>query len=184
MSDYSFLYPKTLGLMKGLVDLIKSDEVEKKSLNLVVKKNVEDLVRVLLSEGFHRLKICENKKPMQIGRGFTKMIDKTWEMHVRLIDMKEGLVAIQGEVEISRKYIQHIMSRRAPIIYEIVNILKKNGIDYNIWNNQINDYVSKIFDDHQIKLKGRSFLIPWIPTCIIGPTVGFWFLVRFLYFIS
>ena len=98
--------------------------------------------------------------------------------------MKEGLVAIQGEVEISRRYIQHLMSRRSPIIYEIVNILKKNGIDYNIWNNQINDYVSKIFDNHQIKLKGRSFLIPWIPTCIIGPAVGLWFLVRFLYFIT
>ncbi|MEM2761038.1 MAG: hypothetical protein QXW73_09665, partial [Nitrososphaerales archaeon] len=152
----------------------------KESLNLVVKKNTEDIVRILISEGFHKLKFCENKKPMQIGNGFTKMLDRTWEIHVRLIEMKEGLVAIQGEIEISRRYIQHIVSNRAPAIYEIANILKKNGIDYNIWNSKINDYVSSILDNHHIKLKGIPFLIPWIPACIIGPSVGLWFLLRFL----
>ncbi|MEM3083722.1 MAG: hypothetical protein QXU32_06305 [Nitrososphaerales archaeon] len=180
MSDYSLLYPKTVGLMKGLVDLIRSEDVNKESLNLVVKKNTEDIVRILISEGFHKLKFCENKKPMQIGNGFTKMLDRTWEIHVRLIEMKEGLVAIQGEIEISRRYIQHIVSNRAPAIYEIANILKKNGIDYNIWNSKINDYVSSILDNHHIKLKGIPFLIPWIPACIIGPSVGLWFLLRFL----
>ncbi len=180
VSDYSLLYPKTVGLMKGLIDLIKHDEVHKESLNLVVKKNTEDIVRILMSEGFHRLKFCENKKPMQIGSGFTKMLDRTWEIHVRLIDMKEGLVAIQGEVEISRRYVQHIVSSRAPAIYEIANILKKYGIDYSIWNSKINDYVSSILDNHQIKLKGARFLVPWIPACIMGPSIGMWFLLRFL----
>jgi len=179
VSDYSLLYPKTIGLMKGLVDLIKREDVRKESLILVVRKNTEDLIRILFSEGFHKLKFCENKKPMQIGSGFTKMLDRTWEMHIRLIDMKEGLVAIQGEVEISRKYIQHVVSSRAPVIYEIASMLKKNGIDYNIWNSKINDYVSNIIDDHHIKLKGIPFLIPWIPACIIGPSVGMWFVLRF-----
>jgi len=180
VSDYSLLYPKTVGLMKGLIDLIRSDEVGKESLNLVVRKSAEDIIRILVSEGFHRLKICENKKPMQIGSGFTKMLDRSWEIHVRLIEMKEGFVAIQGEVEISRRYIQHIMSSRAPVIYEIANILKKNGVDYSIWNSKINDYVSNILDNHQIKLKGIPFLVPWIPACIIGPSTGLWFLLRFL----
>ena len=183
VSDYSLLYPKTVGLVKGLVDLIKRDEVQRESLNLVVKKSAEDIIRILASEGFHKLKICENKKPMQIGSGFTKMLDRTWEIHIRLIDMKEGFVSIQGEVEISRRYIQHIVSSRAPVIYEIANMLKKNGIDYSIWNSKINDYVSNILDNHQIKLKGRAFLIPWIPPCIIGPSVGMWFLLRFLGFL-
>ncbi|MFQ5940966.1 MAG: hypothetical protein ACE5KA_04630 [Nitrososphaerales archaeon] len=180
MSDYSLLYPKTVGLMKGLIDLIRSEEVKKESLTLLVRKNAEDIIRILISEGFHRLKICENKKPMQIGSGFTKMLDRTWEMHVRLIDMKEGFVSIQGEVEISRRYIQHIVGSRTPVIYEIVKILKKNGIDYSIWHTKINDYVSNIVDNHQIKLKGIPFLIPWIPSCIIGPSVGMWFLLRFI----
>ncbi len=180
MSDYSLVYPKTIGLMKGLIDLIKKDEVWKESLNLLVRKSAEDIVRILISDGFHRLKFCERKKPMQIGGGFTKMLDRTWEMHVRLIEMKEGLVAIQGEVEISRRYIQHVVSRRTPVIYEIVNILKKNSIDYSIWNSKINDYVSNILDNHQIKLKGKPFLIPWMLPCIIGPSVGMWFLLRFL----
>lgn len=180
VSDYSVLYPKTIGLMRGLVDFIRSEDVDKESLNLVVKKNVEDIVRILMAEGFHKLKFCENKRPMQIGSGFTKMLDRTWEIHVRLIEMKEGFVAIQGEVEISRRYIQHVVSTRAPVIYEIANMLKKNGVDYRIWNSKINDYVSNILDNHQIKLKGKPFLIPWIPSCIIGPSVGMFFLLRFL----
>ena len=166
--------------MRGLIDLIKNDEVHMESLNLIVRKKVEDMVRILLSEGFHRLKFCESKKPMQIGGGFTKMLDRTWEIHVRLIDMKEGLVAIQGEIEISRRYVQHIVSSRTPVIYELVNILKKNSIDYSIWNSKINDYVANIFDNHQIKMKGIKVPVPWIPVCIIFPSIGLWFLLRYL----
>jgi hypothetical protein len=81
------------------------------------------------------------------------MLIKPWELHVRLLDLhQQGLIAIQAEVEISRKYIQHIRSVRAPVIYEIETILKKHKIEYKIWNAKVRDYITNIFDNHQIKL--------------------------------
>jgi len=180
VSDYSLLYPKTVGLMQGLIHFIKRDEIEKESLYLVVRNNAEDIIRILRSEGFHKLHFCEFKKPTQIGSGFTKMLTKGWEMHVRLIDMKEGWIAIQGEVEISRRYIQHMFSQRSPVVHELAEMLKKNGIDYKIWNEKLNEYVSHIVDNHHINLKGRAGLLPWIPTCVVGSSLGLWSLLRFL----
>jgi len=180
VSDYSLLYPKTVGLMKGFMHFIKRDEIDKESLSLVVRNSAEEIIRILHSEGFHKLLFCENKKPFQIGNGFTKMLNRTWEMHVRLIDMKEGWIAIQGEVEISRRYIQHMFSQRAPVVYEIANILKKNGIDYKIWNEKVNEYVLHVIDNHQIRLRGIPGPLPWIPTCVICSSFGLWGLLRFL----
>ncbi len=180
VSDYSLLYPKTVGLMRGLMHFIKRDEIEDESLCLVVRNNAEEIVRMLRSEGFHKLLFCEHKKPLQIGNGFTKMLNRTWEMHVRLIDMKEGWIAIQGEIEISRRYFQHMFSQRAPVLYEIANILKKNGVDYKIWSEKVNEYISNVVDNHQVKLKGIPGLLPWIPTCVVSSAYGLWFLLRFL----
>lgn len=180
VSDYSLLYPRTVGLMRGLMHLIRRDEIENESLCLVVRNSAEEIVRILHSEGFHKLVFCEHKKPFQIGSGFTKMLNRTWEMHVRLIDMKDGLIAIQGEVEISRRYIQHMFSQRAPVVYEIANILKKNGIDYKIWNDKLNEYISHVIDNHNIKLRGIPALLPWMPTCVIASGYSVWYLLRFL----
>jgi hypothetical protein len=180
VSDYAVLYPKTVGLVRGFMHLIKRDEIEGESLYLVVKNNAEDIIHMLRAEGFHKLMFCEHKKPLQIGNGFTKMLNRTWEMHVRLIQMKEGWIAIQGEVEISRRYVQHMFSQRSPVLYELANMLKKNGIDYRIWSEKVNEYVSSVVDDHHIKLKGIPALLPWIPTCTIGSALGLWGLLRFL----
>jgi len=94
--------------------------------------------------------------------------------------LKEDLLALNGEVEISRRYIQHIFSSRASVLYELTSILKRNQIDYKIWNASINDYVSKIIDDHQIRLRGIPLLVPWVPSCIVGGGYGLFHLLRFL----
>ncbi|MER3407858.1 MAG: hypothetical protein C4292_03565, partial [Nitrososphaera sp.] len=62
------------------------------------------------------------------------------------------MIAIQAEVEISRRYIQHIRSVRAPVIYEIESILKKHKIECKIWNAKIRTYITKVIDNHEIKL--------------------------------
>jgi hypothetical protein len=83
-------------------------------------------------------------------------------MHVRLLEMQQGLIAIQAEVEISRKYIQHIRSVRSPVIYEIESILKKHSIEYKIWNQKVRRYITSVIDNHQITLNAPKMLpIPW-----------------------
>ncbi len=184
MVDYTVLYPRRISLVKGLVHLIKRDEVIREGpLYIIVGKSIKEMEEVLKIEGFHRLVFCENRRREQIGRGFTKMLNKGWEMHLRFLSMKglkDECIAISGEIEISRKYIQHIFSARAAVLYEIASILKKNSIDYKIWNANINDYVSKIIDNQQIRLRGIPILIPWIPSCVVGGGYGLFHLLRFL----
>jgi uncharacterized FAD-dependent dehydrogenase len=127
----------------------------------MVKIKKEDLIKTLFAEGFKNVKF-ENKKPTQIGNGFSKKLKAPWEMHLRLLDLQQGLIAIKAEVEISRRYIQHIGSVRAPVVYEIESILKKHKIEYNIWNEKLRDYITHIVDNHQIKLQGpRLHAMPW-----------------------
>src|ERR687896_2166038 len=156
MSEFLTSYPRRISVVKGLHDFIRHEEIELDHLSLMVKIKKDEIIKALITEGFRRVKF-ENKKPMQIGSGFTKRLCKPWEMHVRLLDLQQGLIAIQAEVEISRKYIQHIRSVRAPVIYEIESILTRHRIEYKIWNAKVRDYISNIIDNHQIKLNSPKF---------------------------
>src|SRR5919199_5627518 len=172
MSEFLTSYPRRINVLKGLQDFIHREEIELDHLSLMVKIKKDEIINTLVSEGFRRVKF-ENKKRTQIGSGFTKRLSKPWEMHVRLLDMQQGLIAIQAEVEISRKYIQHIRSARAPVIYEIESILKKHSIEYKIWNGKVRDYIQNIIDNHQIRLKAPKLpAIPWIPMLSFGITVA------------
>ncbi len=161
MSEFLTSYPRTMNIVKGLQDFIRREEIELDHLSLMVRMKKDEIVRTLVQEGFRRVRL-ENRKPSQIGHGFAKRLSKPWEMHVRLLEMNQGLIAIQAEVEISRRYIQHIRSVRAPVIYEIESILKKHKIEYQIWNARLRQYIANVIDNHQIRLNApRMPAMPW-----------------------
>ena len=151
-----------MNVVKGLQDLIRHEEIELDQLYIAVRMKKDDIIRTLTSEGFKKVKL-ENKMTSQIGSGFAKSLSKPWEMHVRLVDIhQQGLIAIRGEVEVSRRYIQHLTSVRCPVIYGLESILKKHSIEYRIWNSKVRDYISQIIDDHQITLFApRLPAMPW-----------------------
>ncbi len=179
MGEYLISYPKKVNI-QGILDMIKHEDLENDTLYVVVKSNVNDIINILKKEGFHRLKLCEKKKPAQIGNGFTKMVTRTWEMHIRLLDLKNGLIALHAEIEISRRYIQHLVSNRSPLLYELTNLLKKHGVDYKIWNTKFNTYISNILEDQKVRLRNRLIPLPWIPISSILSTLGMWGLLRIL----
>ncbi|HEV8405247.1 MAG TPA: hypothetical protein VGQ13_05000 [Nitrososphaera sp.] len=161
MSEFLTSYPKTISIVKGLQNFIRKEEIQLDHLSLMVKTKRDEIVKALMLEGFKLVKL-ENKKPTQIGHGFSKRLTKPWEMHVRLLEVQQGLIAIQAEVEISRRYIQHIRSVRSPVIYEIESILKKHRIEYQIWHAKLKQYITNVIDNHQITLNApRLPAIPW-----------------------
>ncbi|TLY04569.1 MAG: hypothetical protein E6K92_02895 [Thaumarchaeota archaeon] len=161
MSEFLTSYPKTISIVKGLQNFIRKEEIQLDQLSLMVKTKKDEIVKALMLEGFKLVKL-ENRKPTQIGHGFSKRLTKPWEMHVRLLEMQQGLIAIQAEVEISRRYIQHIRSVRSPVIYEIESILKKHRIEYQIWHAKLKQYITNVIDNHQITLNApRLPPIPW-----------------------
>jgi len=180
MSDFLTSYPRRINIVKGLQDFIHKEEIELDHLSLMVKTKKDEIVNALILEGFKRIKL-ENKKPTQIGHGFSKKLTKPWELHVRLLEMQHGLIAIQAEVEISRRYIQHIRSVRSPVIYEIEQILKKHKIEYQIWHRKLKEYITSVIDNHQITLNS-----PWLPpipwrhmACSVA-TLSFVYLAKFV----
>ena len=116
MSEFLTTYPRRINIVKGLQDFIRNEEILLDHLSIAVKmRRKEEVIRALFEEGFRKVQF-ENRKPFQIGKGFSKKLKSPWELHLRLLNLQKGMIAIQAEVEISRKYIQHIRSVRSPVI--------------------------------------------------------------------
>ena len=167
--------------MDGIKDSIKADAEEGvEHLYIVVKKNIDDLMRIFTSEGFTKVKF-EHKKPSQIGHGLNLKLKKPWEMHIRFVELKKGLVAIQGEVEVSRDYLQHLFCQNTPVVYEIEEMLKKHKVDYKIWNKRISKYVHTIIDNYKIKLSTPSIpVLAWKPLVFFIGTIGVFYLWKYV----
>lgn len=180
--EYNTRYPKLISFVDGMKDSIKVDSktgVER--LNVVVKKNFEELMKIFSKEGFTGVKF-ERKQPFQLGNGLSLKLKKPWELHVRLIEMKKGLIAIHAEVEISRDYLQHLFSQRTPVIYEIEEMLKKHKVDYKIWNEQIKKYVHTVFNNYKIKLSATIIpVFAWKPMLFVIGTASSFYLWKYVH---
>jgi len=180
--QYMTKYPKTIELMGGVKEKIFVDKkTGVEELHVVVKENVEKIQNILFNEGATKVKF-EHKQPFQIGSGFSLKLKKPWEMHIRLFDIKKGMVSIQAEVEISRDYLQHLFSQRTPVIYEIETIMKKYDIEYQVWNNRISKYIHKIFENYKIKISTPDIpVFAWKPMLFMISTVGLMYLWKYIH---
>lgn len=182
MVEYNTAYPRTVSLIGGRIEGIRVDaRAGVEHLQVVVRHNVDELTRMFKDEGFTRVKF-EHKKPSQIGHGLNLKLKKPWEMHVRFVKIKKGLVAIQGEVEVSRDYLQHLFSQNTPVVYEIGDILKRNGVDYRIWNGRIKKYVDGVVDNYRIRLSTPSLpVFAWKPMVAFIGAVGAFYLWKYVH---
>ena len=180
--EYITRYPKTVSLEDGEDNKIHVDKkTGVEELHLIVKESAEKMKKILFEEGFTTVKF-EHKQPLQIGDGLSLKLKKPWEMHIRLFDIKKGMVSIQAEVEISRDYLQHLFSQRTPVIYEIETIMKKYDIEYQVWNNRISKYIHKIFENYKIKISTPDIpVFAWKPMLFMISTVGLMYLWKYIH---
>jgi len=181
MVEFLTRYPKTISLLDGVRHKINVDhKMGVEQLTIVVRKNVDELLRIFSKEGFTHVKF-EHKMPFQIGNGLTLKLKKPWEMHVRLLEMKKELIAIQAEVEVSRDYLQHLFCQRTPVFYEIETLLKKHQIEYKIWNEKIKKYVHTVLDNYRVQLTTPKFpVFAWKPMVFFIGTIGIFYLWKYL----
>jgi hypothetical protein len=179
--EYVTTYPKSISFLGGIKEVIKTDSLEGvEQLHVVVKRSFEDLSRILYAEGFTRVKF-EHKQPNQIGNGFNLKLKKPWEMHVRITQLKKDLVAIHGEVEVSRDYLQHLFCQRTPVVYEIGRILKRHGVEYKIWNGRISKFAHEVIDNYKVRLSTPSIpVLAWKPMTFFIGAVGCLYLWKYL----
>ncbi len=181
MVEFLTVYPKTLSFLDGMKGMVKVDTSRGvEQLTIVVKRSVDELLRIFSNEGFTHIRF-EHKESSQIGHGLSLRLKKPWEMHVRLLEMKKGLVAIQAEVEVSRDYLQHLFCQRTPVLYEVEALLKKHQIEYRIWSERIRKYVKAIADNYRVQLKTPSFpVLAWKPMVLFIGTIGTLYLFKYL----
>jgi hypothetical protein len=180
MVEFLTKYPKTMHFMDGNKSKVKVDTKGVEQLTIVVKKSVDELLRIFSNEGFTHVKF-EHKQAAQIGSGLSLKLKKPWEMHVRLLEMKKGFVAIQAEVEVSRDYLQHLFCQRTPVLYEIETLLKKHQVEYKIWNERIRKYVKTVIDNYKVKLATPSFpVLAWKPMVYVISTIGVLYLFKYI----
>lgn len=178
--EYVTEYPKTVAFCDGTSRKIgvRNDEgVEQ--LHVVVRKSFEEMLKIFKQEGFTKVKF-EHKQPGQIGNGLNLKMRKPWEIHVRMVDLKRGLIGIHAEVEVSRDYLQHLFSQRTPVVYEIASIMKKYQVEYNVWHGRIRKDVSSIIDNYRIKLATPSLpVLAWKPMLFVICTCGVMYAWKF-----
>lgn len=180
MPEYYTRYPKTISLGSGKTHTIPADGKGVEQLTVIVRKSVEELQKILANEGFTKVKF-EHKQESQIGNGFSLKLKKPWEMHLRLFDLKKGIIAIQAEVEVSRDYLQHLFCQRTPVIYEVETLLKKHQIEYEIWTGKVKSHIQTVFDNYKIKLTTPSIpVFAWKPMLFFIGTVGIFYLWKYL----
>ena len=180
MVEFLTRYPKTMYFMDGNKSKVKVDTKGVEQLTIVVKKSVDELLKIFSNEGFTHVKF-EHKRVAQIGSGLSLKLKKPWEMHVRLLEMKKGFVAIQAEVEVSRDYLQHLFCQRTPVLYEIETLLKKHQVEYKIWNERIRKYVNTVIDNYKVKLATPSFpVLAWKPMVYVISTIGVLYLFKYI----
>ena len=179
--EYLTTYPKTVSFLDGLrhkIDVDSRQGVEQ--LHVVVRRSFDEMQGVFTKEGFTRVKF-EHKQPGQIGDGLSLKLKKPWEMHVRMIRLKKGLIGIHAEVEVSRDYLQHLFSQRTPVIYEVAEILKKYQVEYGVWHDRIKKYVHVIVDNYRVKLAMPSLpVFAWKPMLFVIGTVAAFYCWKFV----
>ena len=170
--EYHTTYPKTISFLDGPRHRINVGGGGVEQLHIVVRKSLDELMKIFASEGFTRVKF-EHRQPGQIGSGLNLKLKKPWEMHVRMVDLKKGLIGIHAEVEVSRDYLQHLFSQRTPVVYEVAEILSKYQIEYKLWHDRIKKDVHAIIDNYKVKLANPLLpVFAWKPMLFVIGTIG------------
>lgn len=153
MNEYVTEYPGTVLLQNDPNQYkLTLDDNQERALITETNTSLDKLQEIFQKEGFNETEI-EYKKPNQIGNGFLKNLSDDWDMHVRFMELHKGLVAIDGEVETSRKWVEHNTEDNwISVIYEITNILKKYQIQFSIWHKKMERYVVNIVEQIKIQM--------------------------------
>jgi hypothetical protein len=91
-----------------------------------VHRDLEVVRRILLSEGFHE-PLLQGWRGGQVF-GLVKPLNELVEVHVR--GYKDG--TLDAEVELSRKYLEHLLYRSKPYYGYLIGILKRYNIPFSI----------------------------------------------------
>ena len=170
MPNYQTNYPSDIVLDDGTKAQLSVTDNQNRVLIIETDLPVIQLKTIFEKEGFNET-ILEEKKPNQIAQGFMKRLTEDWDMHARFLQVHNGFIAIDAEVETSREYIDHIGGNWVSVIYEVTNMLQKYGAKIYLWHKHAKKYVKKIQTNVALVLDDVSGKIEWKPI-VAGAAIG------------
>ena len=170
MPNYHTHYPFKVLLHDGREVQLGFNDNQSRILITETNAPLLTLQEVFKSEGFSET-ILEETKPNQISQGFVKRLTQDWDMHVRFLQLHQGYIAIDAEVETSREYLQHIGGNWISVVYEVTTILQKYRMAFFIWHKTAANYVKTILQNASLILNEIADKIEWKPI-VIGAVAG------------
>jgi len=170
MVNFETQYPSSVMLYDNQKYSLNFDDNQNRALITETVTPLPELKSIFCKEGFTET-LVEEKKINQITQGLVKRLTTDWDMHVRFLQLHDGSIAIDAEVETSREYLEHVNGKWISVIYEVTNILEKYGLQFGIWHKGAKKYVLKILENGRLTLDNLSGKIKWKPLAV-GALVG------------
>lgn len=128
--------------------------------------NLEIAKNAFLSEGFNG-NILQD---WELGQrwGGAKLLDKSNEMHVRIIESYDGFgpfLLIDSEIEVPRDYLEHLSQdfKSQPYYGPVLDILRRYGTQYNIVG---------VLPQDPVLVTRPTQLTPWKPLAVAAIAVA------------
>lgn len=176
---YRTRYPRTMVLDGGALSetALAGDGLEQMYVEACAGE--PELFGALRAEGFTEVRF-EHRRPGQAGRGMSLRLRGPWELHLRA-SRSGGRLLIHAEVEVSRDYMQHLFTQRTPVVYEVVRVLERRGIESHIWDPRAGRRVESVRGQWRVSL-APPVLPPlaWKPLVYSIGAVGVLYLAKYL----
>ena len=151
---YTVTYPTVVELADGTrVRITKADW---KSRQLVVETDKSELEirKMFEAEGFHT-PMLESPKKDRLGNGMVKRIDD-WQIHFRLFKHNNH-VQIDGEVEVSSAFIEHLKHGWIPALNECMDAIGRHFGEYWLYHKGRGKYVTGIISESTLEIPDPGY---------------------------
>lgn len=171
--EIEVLLPRDILLDDGSRIIVPKEEIEKTAPEHVFElwvpeDKVDEIAKELRKHGFKDVTLSRS-----FGEKYSLSLEifEPWELHVRIFD--DGRII--SEIEVSRKYIEHITGIRLPVIYDVYLMYRQVYPRLHIRYRPANRWIVKVFSNYKFILKPPVTRTPWIPVVlvgIVGVTIG------------
>lgn len=169
MSTYQTRYPLEVQLTNGQAITLNSNDNKERPLITEVALSEKSLRDAFSKNGFESVLIMEEVKQQQIGSGMRKHLSTDWDMHVRFLNLHQGLIAIDAEVETNMNYVEHLTTDNwVSVIYEVWEVIKQLTNQIYLFHKKTGLYVTNILRDFSIALAKLKEQTEWKPILAIG----------------
>ena len=156
----SVSYPQLVKLEDGKQIELTNETWEKRLLVVESDKTEYEVRQIFKKEGFENAGIREFIKNGQLGSGLIKKI-KDWQIHVRFFT-HNNRIQIDGEVEVSNDYFEHLTHGWISAFKESWNIVLKHFGKLWVFHKGHGKYVIQVLREGVLSLSEPKSKTDWV----------------------